>query len=123
MDFPAPTPTTLTEALDEIKQLRKQVKQLREEVRQKTKPDLDADCVAQLLRAVDNVTLARCALVCVEWWKVARATLGYTRATLTGHSSGVRSVAFSPNGETLASSSFDETIRLWNAAHGTPTIE
>ena len=30
-------------------------------------PDLDADYVAQLMRAVDNVTLARCALVCVRF--------------------------------------------------------
>ena len=73
-------------------------------------PDLDADCVAKLIRTMDNVTLARCALVCVEWWKVARATAGYTRATLKGHSDYVWSVAFSPEGGTLASGSLHDTF-------------
>jgi WD40 repeat protein len=38
--------------------------------------------------------------------------------TLTGHTSSVMSVAFSPNGRTLASSSRDKSIRLWDVATG-----
>lgn len=34
--------------------------------------------------------------------------------TLTGHLSSINSLAFSPNGETLASGSADRTVKLWN---------
>jgi WD40 repeat protein/tRNA A-37 threonylcarbamoyl transferase component Bud32 len=38
--------------------------------------------------------------------------------TLTGHSREVSSVAISPDGKTLASGSWDKTIKLWNLATG-----
>ena len=38
--------------------------------------------------------------------------------TLEGHNRSVNSVAFSPDGQTLASGSRDETIRLWNVNTG-----
>ena len=38
--------------------------------------------------------------------------------TLTGHSKSVYSVAYSPNGQTLASGSWDNTIKLWNVKTG-----
>ena len=49
-------------------------------------------------------------------WDVTTGTL---KNTLIGHAGWVNSVAFSPDGNTLASGSFDNTIRLWDIATGT----
>ena len=40
------------------------------------------------------------------------------RDTLQGHTAAVVSVAFSPDGKTLASASYDGTLRLWEMATG-----
>jgi WD40 repeat protein len=42
---------------------------------------------------------------------------------LHGHTTSVSSVAFSPDGHTLASSSLDNTVRLWDVATGQPLDE
>ena len=48
-------------------------------------------------------------------WDIAR---GESRAVLRGHKGEVLSVAFSPNGETLATSSADRSVKLWDVATG-----
>jgi hypothetical protein len=42
---------------------------------------------------------------------------GEVKNTLTGHSDSVSSIAFSPDGSTLASCSHDNTIKLWKSAN------
>ena len=47
-------------------------------------------------------------------------TKGASYAALRGHAEGVNEVSWSPDGKTLASASYDRTIRLWEAASGQP---
>ncbi len=49
------------------------------------------------------------------FWTIEQATL---LKTLTGHSYGVSSLAFAPDGNTLASGSWEGTIKLWRASDG-----
>ena len=48
-------------------------------------------------------------------------TTGQEVALLAGHTEGVISVAFSPDGHTIVSGSDDGIIRVWDADSGTPT--
>jgi len=45
------------------------------------------------------------------------------RQVFTGHSQGVASVAFSPDGTRIVSGSYDTTIRIWDAVSGVPIAE
>ena len=49
---------------------------------------------------------------------VWRVSSGKRIKTLKGHSSGVRSVVFSSDGEYLASGSLDNTIGVWRVSSG-----
>jgi Tol biopolymer transport system component len=50
--------------------------------------------------------------------KVWDAESGASKLTLDGHGKGVLALAFSPDGQTLASGSYDYTVRLWNMKTG-----
>ena len=41
----------------------------------------------------------------------------------SAHSSTVSSVAFSPDGKTIVSGSYDETLKVWDAGVSTDTLQ
>ena len=72
--------------------------------------------VYELAYSVDGRQLAAASAIGI--W-IYDARIGEAFRLLTGHTSYVSSVAFSPDGSTLASGSYDNTIRLWDIRTGT----
>jgi WD40 repeat protein/tRNA A-37 threonylcarbamoyl transferase component Bud32 len=56
-----------------------------------------------------------------EYGYLRRSTLG-TLLILRGHASSVRSCSFSPNGALIATASWDNTARIWDAQSGTQLL-
>jgi len=54
---------------------------------------------------------------CICKLKYGEVTLN-PKCTLTGHSSQVTSVAYSPDGKHIVSGSCDDTVKIWDAHSG-----
>ncbi|VVB64682.1 WD domain, G-beta repeat [uncultured archaeon] len=80
-----------------------------------TKPGYAANSWSQEI----TVTCTKHAFLLAEEPTTEGVASGSLICTLTGHSDKVTSVAFSPDGQTLASGSDDHTLKLWDVASRT----
>ena len=74
--------------------------------------------VTKMAFSPDGNTIATCGgrwTAHIDIWDIASSSL---KNTLIGHTGGVYAIAFSPDGKTLASGSFDNTICLWDVSAG-----
>lgn len=83
-----------------------------EPLREPIKYESEPECVAF---HPDNAQLA-CGAGYVAW--VSRLSGDEARTAFRGHEKRITAVRFSPNGNILASSSYDRTVRLWDARTG-----
>ena len=75
----------------------------------------DGTEVLSVAQSPDGATLAIGSGSTLRLWDIAQ---GRERATLVGHTGRISSLAFSSDGSTLASGSYDRTARVWDAATG-----
>ncbi len=79
------------------------------------KARLDKGSINEIAYSPDSTRLVVASSIGI--W-IYDAETGEELDLLTGHTSSVNSVSFSPDGETLATGSSDETIRLWDTNTG-----
>jgi hypothetical protein len=72
-----------------------------------------------LTSPLNNINVAGVIGFTVRLWDVSNAAAGARELrTLSGHTSSVTVIAFSSDGRTIATGSFDSTVKLWEAATG-----